>query len=114
MKVLFSLRHVGYIRNFESTVRGLAERGHHVHLVIEKNREDPSLGRPELVEPAALAERLLETYPNITQGDAPSRDANGAAYLRRKLRLGIDYLRYLDDAYKDAHKLRARAEEHCP
>ena len=47
MKVLFSALHFAYFRNFESVVRGLAERGHHVHLAAE---ERESLGGHQLVE----------------------------------------------------------------
>ena len=32
MRVLFLMRHSGYVRNFESTLRLLCERGHQVHV----------------------------------------------------------------------------------
>ena len=34
MKILFSMRHAGALRNFASTIRRLAERGHHLHLAF--------------------------------------------------------------------------------
>src|SRR5688500_5362000 len=34
MKILFIMRHSGYVRNFESTLRLLCDRGHHVHLAF--------------------------------------------------------------------------------
>ena len=36
MKVLFSTNSLGFLRNFQSTVRLLAERGHEVHLYAER------------------------------------------------------------------------------
>ena len=35
MKLLFLMRHSGYVRNFESTLRLLCERGHSVHLAFQ-------------------------------------------------------------------------------
>ena len=34
MKILFSMRHPGALRNFASTIRELAGRGHDVHLAF--------------------------------------------------------------------------------
>ena len=34
MKILFSMRHSGALRNYSSTIGELARRGHHVHLVF--------------------------------------------------------------------------------
>jgi len=34
MKILFSMRHPGALRNFASTVRELAKRGHRIHLAF--------------------------------------------------------------------------------
>ena len=35
MKILFFMRSTVYVRNFESTLRLLAERGHQVHVAAE-------------------------------------------------------------------------------
>ena len=40
MKILFSMRHPGALRNFASTLRALAERGHRVHLVFAKQDKE--------------------------------------------------------------------------
>ena len=44
MDVLFFMRHPGHLRNFESTLRELARRGHRVHLAFdgEKGGSTPS------------------------------------------------------------------------
>ena len=34
MKIFFSMRHPGALRNFASTIRGLADRGHEIHLAF--------------------------------------------------------------------------------
>src|SRR2546423_276665 len=101
MRVLFVLRHSGYVRNFESAIRQLAGRGHEVELVFD-------MERPE----AEIAERL-QAELGIPYAYAPGRhDAwTMTAY---GLRFGIDYLRYLDDLYRDAPKLRERGERDAP
>ena len=40
MKIFFLLRHSGYLRNYDSVVRLLAEKGNSVHLGFFKIRED--------------------------------------------------------------------------
>ncbi|HVH56169.1 MAG TPA: hypothetical protein VM791_07940, partial [Vicinamibacterales bacterium] len=34
MKILFSMRHPGALRNYTSTLKELARRGHHIHLAF--------------------------------------------------------------------------------
>ena len=46
MKILFLMRHSGYVWHFESTLRLLCERGHRVHLAF--NDDAPGTGRPML------------------------------------------------------------------
>ena len=56
MRILFLGRHYTYFRNFESVLRELADRGHQVHLAVE--RGDPmGLGGVTLVETLAAAAR---------------------------------------------------------
>jgi hypothetical protein len=128
VNILFFMRHPGYARNFDSTLRLLAERRHHVHLAFDtaaagyqqaasgddSRQGDPVTGNTGAstgkVARPTLVDRLCREYPNITSGPAPDREADGWALLRRRLRLAIDYLRYLEPRYRDAAKLRARAE----
>ena len=105
MKILFFMRHPGYTRNFESTLRLLAERGHHVHMAFDR--------RERAIAPG-MVDALVAEYPNISHGPAPGRENDGWTVLVQELRLGFDYLRYLEPRYRDAHKLRARADSRAP
>ena len=105
MKILFLARHFSYLRLFESAIAELAERGHTLHLSADR---EESLGGAELVE------RLAGRYPRVTIGWTPGRQAGAWADLGRKLRLGIDYLRFLDPRYDATPRLRGRSEERTP
>ena len=105
MKILFFARHYSYLRLFESGIAELARRGHQVHLSAD--REESMGGR-------RMVERLAEQYPNITLGTTPGRAPGAWTELARRLRLGIDYLRYLDPRYSDTPHLRARARDRTP
>ena len=104
MKILFLARHYTYFRNYESVIAALAARGHQLHLAAEREED---LGGREMVE------RLAREHAGVSLGWVPSReDAWGDFAI--KLRMTIDYLRYLDPAYAGAPKLRARARERVP
>jgi hypothetical protein len=105
MKILFLARHFSYLRLFESAIAELAERGHTLHL---------SADREESLGGAGLVERLAARYPNVTVGWTPARQSGAWANLGRKLRLGIDYLRFLDPRYDNAPRLRGRSQERTP
>ena len=105
MKILFLARHFSYLRLFESAIAELAERGHAIHL---------SADREESLGGAGLVERLAARYPAVTVGWTPGRRPGAWADLGRKLRLGIDYLRFLDSRYDGAPRLRGRSEERTP
>jgi hypothetical protein len=102
MRILFVMRNTIYVRNFESTLRLLAERGHDVHVVADPN---PHAGD--------LVERVSSASPRITFS-RPPKQRRADTYLARELRRGLDYLRYLEPEYRDAPKLRRRAEEKAP
>jgi hypothetical protein len=105
MKILFFARHYSYMRLFEATIVDLARRGHHLHLSAD--REEAMGGR-------RMVERLAEQYPNITLGTTPGRAPGAWTEFARRLRLGIDYLRYLDPRYAETPHLRARARDRAP
>src|SRR5688572_19799800 len=100
MKVLFFMRSTVYVRNFESTLRLLAERGHQVHIAAETH---------EVLDPTDLVGRLSREYPGITHSAPPKAEAQPWSKLGIELRKTIDYLRYLEPEYRDAPKLRLRA-----
>ena len=107
MRVLFVMRHSGYVRNFESTLRMLCERGHVVHLAFQGRTKYDQL------HPTDIAQQLADRYPTFTYGEAPIRN-DGWGLLGRDLRLGRDYLRYLTPEYRQAPKLRERALRDAP
>ena len=107
MTLLFVMRHSGYVRNFESTLRLLCERGHRVHLAFQGQTKYARL------DPTGIAAQLATASTGFTYGEAPGR-TDGWGLLGRELRLGVDYLRYLGPEYDGAPKLRERAERAAP
>jgi hypothetical protein len=105
MKVVFSALHFASFRNFESVVHTLAERGHQVHLMADES---------ERFGGQALVERLAAQYPNVTWGWTPSPAEEPWFPFAQKVRLALDYVRYLDPRYADAPKLRLRNIERAP
>src|SRR5688572_17474269 len=106
MKILFSMRHSGALRNFASTISELAERGHDVHLAF--------MMQDKLGDGRLLWE-LTNDHPNVTYGElgkkTPWRFWLGLA---RGVRAVADYVRYGTPAYEDAHALRERAASRVP
>lgn len=105
MKVLFVMKHPGGVRQLGSVVRLLAGRGHHVHLAFQGIKTSES---------RAALDTLLKECPGVSFGKLPSTGSSSWTYLAHSLRLGIDYLRYLDPVFADATKLRAGAAERAP
>src|SRR5262245_32553077 len=105
MKLLFFARHWSYLRNFESAIEALAQRGHSVHMVISIAE---TLGGRQMIE------RLVARYPEqLSMGDAPL--LTGPWFeLGRHVRLSLDYLRYLEPRYEHTIQLRARAAQRTP
>jgi hypothetical protein len=99
MKILFSMRHAGALRNFGSTVEDLARRGHQVHLVF--------MMRDKLADDRLL-DGLTGGFPSITHSSAEvtRRPWLGMA---RAIRSTADYLRYRAPEYRDAAALYERA-----
>src|SRR3990172_4123382 len=106
MRIFFSLRHPGTLRNFSSTVGLLAERGHAVHLAFTM--------QDKLGDGRILAE-FSRTHPGVAIGDVADKPP-GRLGLRmaRATRAAVDYLRYLTPEYRQAVSLRARAEAKTP
>jgi hypothetical protein len=99
------MRTTVYVRNFESTLRLLAERGHHVHVAATPH---------DVLDPTDLIGRLCREYPTISCGPLPPGDAGRWSHLGFELRRALDYLRYLQPEYRGAAKLRRRAERKAP
>ena len=106
MKILFSMRHSGALRNFASTLRELASRGHELHLAFMMQDKWGD---------SRLLWELTDSFPNITTGElgkkTPWRFWLGLA---RAVRSASDYVRYETPEYKDATALRDRAATRVP
>jgi hypothetical protein len=101
LKIVFFMRHRGYVRNFESLLGGLAERGHEV-VVAFGDAATPWLDR-----------KAQTSHPGIAFKSAPPQTGPWVIAGRR-LRMARDYLRYLGPAYANAKALRARARRRAP
>src|SRR3970282_2194515 len=106
MKILFSMRHSGALRNYGSTISELAKRGHHVHLVF--------MMQDKLGDGRLLWE-LSNDHANVTYSElgkkTPWRFWLGLA---RSVRAASDYVRYATPEYAGAEALRQRAAERVP
>ena len=105
MNILFLGRHYTYFRNFESVLRGLAARGHSIHLAVERSE---TLGGLNMVE------ALAAEFPSMTYGEAPARADDDWSWTLNRLRLGLDYLRYQQPVFDSAYTLRNRARGRTP
>ena len=105
MRILFCLLHFGYHRNFAPVIRELARRGHQIHIGAEKGDRDKARG---------ILEDLCQEFPNVTLGTLPPREKDEYRELGPRLRLGFDYLRYLEPAYSGMPGLRLRSAERTP
>jgi hypothetical protein len=111
MRILFVMRHGGYVRNFEWVLRLLAERSHQVELGFERSR---AKGMARRGRDFSLPERLrAETKDAVTHEVVPTREDRWQA-LVFGLRQSASYLRYLSPAYRTAAKLRKRWARRTP
>jgi hypothetical protein len=106
MKILFSMRHPGALRNYTSTLKELARRGHQIHLAF--------MMQDKLGDGRLLWE-LTNDHPEITYGElgkkTPWRFWLGLA---RVVRYATDYVRYGTPEYVDAGALSERAANKVP
>jgi hypothetical protein len=105
MKILFCMTHFGYIRNYESTLRLLAEKGHRIQLCFIKG---------EKIGESVLVERLVRECPAISYSNPFKRPEDLWLPLTKLIRMLVDYIRYLHPRYAKAAKLRGRAESRVP
>jgi hypothetical protein len=105
LKILFSATHFGFLRNFQSTIRLLAERGHTLHLLAE---------RRDAIDGQKMADILVADHPSITLELLPSTRHRLWYSLATGVRAALDYWRYLDPRWNHSAKLRARAAEQAP
>jgi hypothetical protein len=104
MKVLFSIRHLGFVRNFEAVLCLLAERGHDVLVVSDGNGAG---GDRDLVRD------LTRRYRSLTFV-AGRREPYVWRELAQRIRAGLDYLLYLHPIYRNSPKLYKRVADRAP
>jgi hypothetical protein len=101
-RFLFVMHYPGYLRYFDSTVRLLAERGHHVDVVFDSPHKQAE--GMEALEDVAGVEML---------GRTPQRE-DVWAVVASAIRGTIDYVRYLHPDFEDATYLRDRMRKAVP
>ena len=89
MKILFSVSSFGFLRNFQSTIRLLAERGHAIHLIAE---------RTDAIDGQKMVDSLKADHPSIEYEFVPSSRHRLWYALGTGVRAALDYWRYLDAA----------------
>ena len=97
MRILFVMASPEFLRFYDSTIRLLAERGHHVLLAVNKQPE---------AKPVRL-EQLDATGHVEALGLVPRRD-DAWTPMARLVRGAVDYARYLHPRFADAPALRQR------
>jgi hypothetical protein len=109
MRVLFAVTHVGFLRNFESTLALLAERGHRVHIVSDRRQV------AEVIDGTPIIDRLQAKFPGNLTTDAIAFSKRSPWYVFSiVIRGALDYWRYLAPEFDDAPALRARGRENAP
>src|SRR5688572_11091525 len=104
MRLLFSMRHLGSLRMYESVLRSLAGSGHEIRILA--NRRD-SIGSG--IDP----ETLLSDVPQIRWLWEDVRPSTWSD-LASAVRIWLDYLRYFEPRYAAAPRLRMRVGERVP
>jgi hypothetical protein len=107
LRILLSMRNFWYVRVFESVVRSLAARGHQVHLLIGHDPDPTGQWTPS-------ADALVAASPNITMAFGKRSIDDEWLDLRLMLRLGSDYVRFVQPEYAEAPILRDRARDRVP
>lgn len=103
LRILFLLRSFVYLRNFESTIRLLAARGHRFTILVSPDERKIT---PEMRE---LSESLVSDLPDaIVFGQASGRGDRYRSYVA-EIRAARDFLRYRTPYFANAPKLAARA-----
>jgi hypothetical protein len=106
MRVLFVMRNHGYLRNYVSTIRMLADRGHQV-IVGSRGRE-----RHQPVDSQSFLLDLCRDVPAVSYERMPLR-ADEWVPLASEIRAARNALRYRHPAFHRSRKLRERAERHA-
>jgi len=104
-RFLFVMHYPGYLRYFDSAIRELVARGHHVDVAFD-NPEKQSEGAEALAD-LTRAGRVEDLGRMPIRGDV-------WAIVARAVRGTIDYVRYLHPSFADAPYLRDRMRTALP
>ena len=99
MKVAFSVQTPSALRNFESVVRLLGERGHETRLVLHSARSAHGTD--------ALLERLLTEVPGLTLEYLEHDTQRGRLGFGADVRASLDLLHFLDDHFTETYRERS-------
>jgi hypothetical protein len=103
LRILFVMYYPGYMRYFDSAIRELARRGHHVDVAFDIPDK-----QPEGAEAVADLQGSVEVLGRM----AARRDL--WAVVARSIRGTVDYVRYLHPGFADAPFLRDRMRAALP
>ncbi|MEJ7569403.1 MAG: hypothetical protein WKF41_14200 [Gaiellaceae bacterium] len=104
-RILFFLHSLGYLRFFDSVIRLLLDRGHHVHLLIERDDHEPN-------EADWLAE--MEFRPGFSSSVTTALATDRWRGVATKLRRASDYVRFLGPEFRGTPHLVSRARGRVP
>jgi hypothetical protein len=104
VQFLFSMRHLGSLRMYESVLRALAAGGHDVQILATRRDTIGSGIDPEV---------LLGDLPQIRWTWEDLRP-HAWSELAAAVRIWLDYLRYFEPRYAGAPRLRKRVGEYVP
>ncbi len=107
MKILFMMRHYGYIGRYEEAIRQLADRGHEIHFAFNRLVSKPFDEEKMRGITAGLRGASYDFFPNVWHSNVWS----GLALIVRQF---IDYLRYLHPDFADCPKLAGRFNRRIP
>ena len=108
LRVLFFMEHLGrYLRFFDSVIRELLERGHHVHLVFEREEEPPG--------PLELAWlKRMRRHPNFRSSQTLAWRHDPWHRVARPVRGALDYVYFLQLGERRLPFLVRRARRRAP
>jgi hypothetical protein len=105
LRVLFFLHSLGYLRFFDPVLQELLRRGHHVHLMFERDDHDPS----EVVWLNEMERRERFTW-SLTQ----TLKYDPWRHYAMRIRSAADAIRFYSPPFRDSGYLFVRAEHRAP
>ena len=99
MRIAFSVQTPSALRNFESVVRLLGERGHETRILLHSDRHAEGTD--------TLLERLLAEVPGATVEPALHDTQHGRLGFGADVRASLDLLYFLDPRFHDTYRERS-------